>query len=473
MRPVLWICQSRMRLAAASAISFILLLAPAVPVATYIRESSASPFGDMVIQTAWLFLALPAAYFTAVLVGDLVFPNRWRERVILGNTEAGNAAMEDDDPLAAVKAIKQTRSFKMPFYIMTVLLVLACAGAIELVTGGFLGEYQRLGYFRTLMRTDRTDSKLSLIKEQTDKRRESHVTTAVELLTKVYQDDAQPREVKEEAVVTLGRIGNYLVQSVNSWNSKGSAEGHWELALLVWMHKNSAPQMRRMFVEGDADLKRSAAIALGKMRDAGGGPLLTEFLLAQKTTDKVFFGAAVGLGFLHDFERMKELLEVAKRVKEDITAFRYVSWAVGQTSMKYQVYEHETGPPPKEFETLIAFYADLIKKGDTAQRCVAAYVLDSTGHAGIIEHLMEAFDLSGSDGKCSRHELDMDQPAPYVMGEDQQVRRAVLWAFRNVGKGNMQVSDWARKRAADEKLPENIRRNLVSLANTAKPVQPQ
>ncbi len=470
MRPVLWICQSRTRLLVASLMSCALLLAPAVAVATYIREASTSPFGDMIMQTAWLFLALPASYFTAVLIGDLIFPNRWRERVILGIEGAGDEAMADDDPMAAVRAIKRTRSFKMPFYMMLVLLVLGCAGAIELVTGGFLGEYQRLGYFRTLMRTDKTATKIALIDEQTDKRRESHVTTAIELITEVHQDADQPQAIRRQAIVTLGRLGNYLVQSVDSWNKKGSAEGHWELALLAWMHENTAPAIRRGFSDGDPVLRRAAAIALGKMRDSVAGPLLNGYLAAKENAkDDVYFGAAVGLGFLHDFEQMNDLIGAAEGTVEDIDAFRYVSWAVAQTSMRFQVYEHETGPPPQEFDRLIALYARVLKTGETAQRCVAAYVLNKTGHAGIIAHLMTAFDQPGSEGICSRHELDMDNQAPYVLGDDQPLRRAVLWAFSNVAKGNMEVSDWARQRSEDLKLSEDLRRNLESLSATARP----
>lgn len=476
MKLLLWVCESRTRLAIAAISCVAVLLAPAIPVADYIRNSSASPFGDMVIQTLWLFMALPAAYFTAVLVGDFVFPNRWRERVILGREDVADAALDDDDPAAALKAIRGNRSFKLPLYMLIVLLVLGFTWGIEAVTNGFLAEYQERGYFRTLMRTDRTPSKLALIEEQNDKRRESRVTIAVQMLTQVFQDPNQPPEVKKAALKTLGRLGRYLVTSIDSWNKKGSAEGHWEVGLLAWMQEHTAPPLRATFKGGDAAMKGHAAIALGKIRDTAGGKLLVDDLRARsKKTDSDYFATAVGLGFLHDFDLMDDLLEVAALVKDDVKAFRYVTWALGETSRQYQVYDNEAGEPPKEFDRLITLYAEILKTGKTAQSCAAAYLMDTTGHAGIVPHLQEAFDRPGGDAICTRHELAMDEPAPYVMGDDQPLQRAILYAFRNVGKNNLEVADWSRKRSRDMTLSENIRGHLESLARTAmpEPAKPQ
>ena len=470
MKFILWICQSRQRLAVAASLCFVALLAPSGMLADYIRNTSSSPVGDMLIQTVWLAFCLPASYFTSVLVGDLIFPNRWRERVILGNAEAGDAAMADDDPMAAVRAIRQTRTYKLPFYMLVVVGVLGCATAIEAATDGFLTAYQERGYFRTLMRTDKDDVKIAVIEEQADKRRQSHVSVAVEQLSGVFADKNQPKPVRITAAKILGQLGRYLVQSIDSWNAKSSAHGHWELELLRQMHQKTAPALRRSFVQGDAQIRRTVAIALGKMRDAGAGPMLVEYLQTHSDSiDEVYLGAASAMGFLHDFDRMAGLLKVAEMVRGEPKAFRVVSWAVGQTSRKFQVYEHETGPPPKEFDALIALYGDLLKSGKTEQRCVAAHVFNDTGHAGIITHLMEAFDREGSDETCGRHEIDMDEPAPFVMGEKQPVRRAVLWAFRNVAQGNEDVANWASKRAADKKLSKSMRDNLTSLANTARP----
>lgn len=473
MKFILWICQSRQRLAVSASLCFVVLLAPSGALAEYIRTTSASPVGDMLIQTVWLAFCLPASYFTSVLIGDVVFPNRWRERVILGNAEAGEAAMADDDPMAAVRAIRHTRTYKLPFYMLVVVGVLGCASAIEAVSDGFLTEYQERGYFRTLMRTQKHDVKIAVIEEQADKRRQSHVTVAVQQLTAVFNDETQPPQVRQAAAKTLGQLGRYVVQAIDSWNAKSTAQGHWELDLLRQMHGKTAPGLRRAFAEGRSDMRRTVAIALGKMRDAGAGPMLVEYLLRHtKTVDEVYLGAASAMGFLHDFDRMSGLLRVAEMVKEQPEAFRVVSWAVGQTSRKFQVYVHETGPPPKEFDALITLYGELVKTGSTQQRCVAAHVLNDTGHAGIIPILMDAFDSPGSDATCARHEIAMDEPAPLVMGDRQPVRRAVLWSFRNVSRGSEEVAEWASKRAQDASLSATMRDNLRSLAATARPATP-
>ena len=52
-------------------------------VADYIRETSGDPSVDLVLITTMISVLLLAAVLQAVMIGDLIYKRRWRERYLL------------------------------------------------------------------------------------------------------------------------------------------------------------------------------------------------------------------------------------------------------------------------------------------------------------------------------------------------------------------------------------------------------
>jgi hypothetical protein len=451
------------------------VFAPAIPLATAIRETSRSPVFDMVAQALWLACIVPPAWFVAVLIGDVLFPNRWREREMLGidvdevapapGQGAPDGGDDDDDDEISLAAIKATHSYRMPFYLIVVALILGHAGVIEALTGGFLAEYQRLGYFRTLLRGDHTEAKLEIIGDLANKRRRQFVQDAVAQLDGVWRDASQPAEVRLAALKTLGIQAGALVTSLESWRDASSAAGRWEGALLERAQREIAPALRPLVEANDPRLARAASLALAKLRDFDSVAAFTGLVTTSKTYDERWLGAAGALGVLRSMQGMAALVQAAGEVR-DPQALRYLGWAVGEISRKMEPPEDGVAPPV--FDDLISTFGELLRSGSPEARCVAADTLLKVSDARVAAVLFAGFDAPGVELlRCSAHELDVDDRAPVSVGQDESLRRRILLAFKYIAKGNSAVTRWAKERLGRGGLDEETRTNLQSLLASA------
>ncbi|PIE19651.1 MAG: hypothetical protein CSA66_02215, partial [Proteobacteria bacterium] len=265
-----WVAGSTLRLAIATALGLGLVFGAAQPLTDHIRHQSTSPVGDMLLLTALAFVILGTATSLGVLVGDALFPGRWRERVILGRNIA--LAVPDD----SIEAVRSLKSYFLHFSVLVVVFIIASIWGFNALTDGFFAEFQRFGRIRSTLRSDSVEPKLSVLAELADWRRDDEVPGALELLDTVWRDPRQPEAVRAKSLDSLARLGVYLNDSVDQWR-QDNRQRSWQGDSLVNLRRGLAPALREAIPGASPALRPALVSALGSLRD----PRSTELLLAE------------------------------------------------------------------------------------------------------------------------------------------------------------------------------------------------
>ncbi len=161
------------------------------------RETSGSPVTNLFIISFVLTGLIIAAYFVALLIGDLFFPGRWRERVLLGRK------FEPKDWEEEKAYVKE---YNTPFFIILIVALLTLTWFSQLITGGFLSYYQDLGFALTLMRSEDPDDRLMGLEEMANPFRErSWADPQLHEQVAILVNDSAP-EVQKKAIYVAGRL---------------------------------------------------------------------------------------------------------------------------------------------------------------------------------------------------------------------------------------------------------------------------
>lgn len=452
MSPLRWLARTRLRLAVASLIALALYLGLALPLAAWVRDSSRSVSIDMGLLTSWLLALLLGAYCLAVLIGDRVFPYRWRERMVLGEDVPPPEAANDLLPPPIPK------SHGLSFALLFVGLVVAGVFTAEALTGGFFSEYQRVGSKRTLLRGDNQALKITLLNELADQRHESETRVALRLLDTTWRDDQQSDAVRDAALVALGRLALSLDTSMAAWAREGVRE-HWELELLRELRQQVAPDLRAALGGASPQRARHLLLALGKIREDASFELIADLVRAEAAAPSSTLEAAiVALGLLRDPRGLKPLTEVAPAIAES-PYFRALAWSVGRIALSYQ--PHSDAEVDAQFGALATLLGGLAQTGALERRCDAAYALRLTGDERIAEPLFAAFDGAIDAGTCEAGYVENDGPAPEMVGATEPLQLRVLKGLADVAVGHDRVIDWLRKRKDDTRLSDYIRAQVL------------
>ena len=168
-----YFARTRQRLGIAAAILFAAAFGAAPLIAEYVRETSTSAGQNIVVMTGLLLIALIGSVFAGILLADVFFPWHWRRRIILGEI------IPPPSEATGLEAVNATKAYMLPFSALVVVFLILSAYTIELVTQNFFAEYQRVGYFRTVMRSDDEDAKKRLIESMGEVQIPDEVTNAV------------------------------------------------------------------------------------------------------------------------------------------------------------------------------------------------------------------------------------------------------------------------------------------------------
>ncbi|MCB9514508.1 MAG: hypothetical protein H6744_07435 [Deltaproteobacteria bacterium] len=452
MSPLRWLARSRGRLALAALIALGIYFGSLLPLASWVRDSSRSVSGDMAMLTAWLLSLLLGAFCLSVLIGDLVFPHRWRERVVLGEEVPPPEAESDLLPPPI------PRSHGLSFSLLFVALVVAGAMSAEALSGGFVSEYQRIGSKRTIFRGDNEELKLSLIGELADKRLEVQSRDAVQLLDVLWRDDRQSAAVRDAAIVGLGRLATSFDTSMAAWAREGVRD-HWELTLLRSLRSDVAPDLREALRSAEPTRARHLLLALGKIRESESFEPIAARVRAEAAAPTETFGAALlALGLLRDPRGLAPLIEVAPRVA-DRPELRPLAWSVGRLALSYA--PHSDPEIDARFGELVKVLGALISTGSLPRRCDAAYALRLTGDSRIAPPLFAALEQTGGEGTCEAGYVDIDGLAPELVGATEPFKLRLLKAVAEVAVGNDEVIDWLRRHKADPAMSEFMRGQIV------------
>ena len=434
-----WLARSRVRLVVAALLAWCGVIGAAGPIASHVRDQSVSVTSNMLLMTAWFATLLVGSLCLAVLIGDRVFPYRWRERVILGDPVPPPEAVNDLLPPPIVK------THLMSFAIILVVIVSAGGFGLEQLTGGFVGEYQRVGHKLTILRGDNDALKIELIDELADPRREAFVTDALQVLDRAWRDERQPLDVREAALLALGRLSGSLVSSVDSWVREG-VKDHWEIAMVRTLRREVAPDVGPLVTGSEPRLATVAAWMLGKLRsEAASDPLLRCAAAVEETDSTVWSACVAGLGLSRDTRALAPLTRLAPRVAGD-EATEVLAFATGEIARHYIVGGDDQ--TDAFFGELVETWAPLATEGSLRRRCAALDVLRKTGDARIAEPLFAIFEAEGADADCPPVHLRIGERADELVVVYEPLRLRVLRALGYIAVGNDEVLDWTRARVA-------------------------
>ena len=461
-----WLAQSRGRLAACALISLSALFAAANPIAAQIRDHSDSVTQDTMVLTGWLLALLIGAMCLAILIGDRLFGSTWRKVVICGEPEPPR----DDDFLV----IAPQKNHFLGLSIILGGLVALGAWGLEWTTDGFLADYQRMGHKRSIMRGDNEALKLELIQDLADVRRERFVQDAVTLLDVTWRDTTQSDEIRQAALVSLGRLGYSLVTSMHSWVKAGVTD-HWEIPLVRYLRKSVSPALIEHAERPDATFKADIYLVLGKLGHSQGVSFLLERVEeASAPIDANWQAAVIALGLAQDEASLGRLVGVleARGPELDAQAFTDLGYALGEVARHY-VPGTDKGVEA-HFGTLSQVVGKLTAQGGpktqapTAHvRCVGADILRKTGAASIAEPLFALFDAEGSDITCEATHVETGEKAPELVVRSEPLRLRILRALGLVALGNDYVLEWVKERQKKGGYGEFIESQLRRLLELA------
>ncbi len=446
-----WLAASTRRLTILACVSLSLVLSTASVLSSWVRDQSSSMVLDMAILTGYVALMLAAALALAVLLGDRLFPYRWRERVILG---IDIPAPDVEDPMLP-PVIYQTHLGAFTMLLLT--LIICLSGVLEVATSGLFAEYQRVGHMRTILRTENTDMKLELLGELSQARRETNIESALTIIDLAWRDKRQPLEVRKAGLEALGRLSYSLATSMDSWLKQGIEE-HWELEILRHLRGDVAPGLRSRFPSESEPLGIAMALALGKMRDWRSTDALAQYAKEHaKEPDARTRACISALGLSRDAQVLGRLVDMAKDLYPT-EAFLELAFATGELTRNYAPGMNDD--IDAVFPELVKVYSGLAKDKPFEHQCLAVDVLRKTGDARVTEHLYAIFEQDGAEAICPTVSVEIGEQAPELVVATEPFRLRVIRGLAMVAVGNDEVTAWAEARKADEKYTEFVRGQL-------------
>lgn len=446
-----WLAASTRRLTILACLSLSLVLGTASVLSSWIRDQSSSMVLDMAILTGYVALMVSAALAIAVLLGDRLFPYRWRERVVLG---IDVPPPDVQDPMLP-PVIYQTHLGAFTMLLLT--LIICLSGVLEVATSGLFAEYQRVGHMRTILRTDNTELKLELLGELSQARRETHIESALSIIDLAWRDKRQPPEVREAGLNALGQLSYSLATSMDSWLRQGIEE-HWELDVLRHLRDSVAPEMRRRFPTETEPLGVAMALALGKMRDWRSTDALAEYAKEHASGPDARTRAAIAaLGLSRDAQVLGRLVEMANDLYPT-ESFLELAFATGELTRNYAPGMNDD--IDAVFPQIVAVYSALAKEKPFEHQCLAVDVLRKTGDARVTEHLYALFEQEGAEAICPTVSVEVGEQAPELVVATEPFRLRVIRGLAMVAVGNDEVTAWAEARKEDEKYTEFVRGQL-------------
>ncbi len=466
-----WFAGARWRLAAAAALLLGLLLGVG-PVATaWIWDESSSHLANLLILLGLAFALLAFGGAIATLVGDLIFPNRWRERVILGRRVAGPA----DDALDSPETVRGMKTYMLPFSAILVVAIGGAGAGFDAASGGFLKRYQRFGSLRTTLRSDDMAGKLESLAALSGERRENRLMPILELLDLTWRDPRQPDEVRSAALAAMGTLVAYLSDAIDSWAAEGRQDS-WQQARFAELRDTLAPQLREARLRADPARAAELTHLIGLLRDVGSEPALIALATDRTAAGTPAWRAAViALGRMRTFAAFEAVLPLAMWRELDDDAWFAVAFATQALAREYHRNRPELDEsriPDREQEALaraVETWSPLLSDGAESRRCIATMVALYLRDARMRDPIIAAFDApSGADMLCASVPVDVGLGRREYVAEQGFFRRRLIDALALISLGDPDVKafiDRRLERGGDleptvKALLEDLRRHL-------------
>jgi len=262
-------------------------------VAHYVNHISSSVGLNLALITISMLALLVAAYVQAMLFGDLFFPGRWRERVLLGTKSRFDAQSPD--------AVDPTlhRDFNLHFLAIVAVLVGGNYFAMSTVTDDFLDEYHEMGFHLTRLRSDVDSEKIRALKE---------------LSKTIYAERWHEKRVSKAVTSEL----NNPAEEVQLWALYATRQAGYVIAY---------GRLKEMLEGGSVKKRAETALTLGSLSDKRATAHLALFLSQDREPEEIV-GAIRGLNVLGDPAGAKAIAPFID--SEDALVVSHAYWALGQ-----------------------------------------------------------------------------------------------------------------------------------------------
>lgn len=460
-----WFAASRVRLGVVIAILLVAIFAVGPMATAFIWDESGSHLVNLLLLLALAFALLALGAAVATLVCDLIFPNRWRERVILGRRVPPPADADLDSP----ETIRGMKTYMPQFSIIFALTTAGTGVAFDTVADGFLTRYQRFGSLRTTLRSDDTESKLESLTALGSERRENRVAPIVDVLDMTWRDPRQPDEVREAALETIGALIVYLTDAIDSWAADGRQDS-WQRTLYAELRTRLGPQLRATRASDGGRRAIAATYLLGLLRDTDAEPhLIRDATDRQKVNTPLWRASVIALGRLRTFSALEAMVPVGTWTELTEDSWTAVAWSTLVLARWYHKWRPDldesrlSEAEMKTLEDAVAVWGPQLLTGSEARRCAAAVVVMFLRDSRSRDNLIAAFDApEGAAFLCVPAAIDVGLGKKDYTAEQGFFRRRIIDALALIAIGDETIKAWVAKRlAASDDLDSSVKALLM------------
>lgn len=382
--------------------------------ANFIRHASRSPTADMLMIVIWLIVCFLLSYLEAILVGDLVFGQAWRERNILSKTPK-LPSVDDDDDVGFLRSEIKDRT--LHFSVIIVLCMLLNGWGANLVNDNFWGYYTEEGSIITRLRSPKPAYRVRAIIKIT-KVPDQRIVRLMPHVLRLADDDPHP-EVRRTALWAIGIYADRMVRSILILQDKEPREYRKRWETQTYFNEILDKYLPRidLAIKRRKGLERQAAIlALGRIRDKkalmtlfsqelnkGESKLVTDDLRAM----------IVALTFARYEEGLDLILRIMSRGQQDNSVILYGVWALGEIAQFGKPKADKL--PPQAIRRSVIFLKDVFFKLSLDQQCAALDALAKIRDPLVIPTIIKAFRKSQPRMRCPRMVLKRREMAPLLM----------------------------------------------------------
>lgn len=421
------IAASRGRLLGSALASTAVVLVGGTLLFGWMRDSSQSAGLNIGIIGLLFCVVVVAAYIDALALGDLFFPGRWRERVLLGKQFEAKDWEEE-------RALVQ--EYNAPFYVIWVLCIALLGYGVELASGGFLSYYQKIGFTLVLLRSDDPNDRVMGLEKVVNPFSEAQWENEElhEAISRLVLDP--DKRVQALAVYAVGRLGVFA-----------GAEDTLEV------FKTS----------DDLELRREAAQALGRLGWAQGVNALSHRLSAKNLTREEALGALRGIAFSGDARmgravaRFIQKCDAPAELRDEevvVTGF----WAIAQIADE------------SSRELALNFAAGKLCDPGPRIRCAAAQALERIATVEDIPAMQRIFDATDPSQECEPYYWRYREEKMLALFDDGPLRAKFVKAVGNRKSVDSYEWIWRVGSNTDENIytratAEAYARAFVEMAN--------
>ncbi|TVQ98406.1 MAG: HEAT repeat domain-containing protein [Deltaproteobacteria bacterium] len=423
------LARSPRSLAVVSLVSLAASVIYGLLVADHVIWSSSSVGLNLTLITGQFFFVLFGAYVHAMLAGSLLFGDKWRRRVLVGERLPDSDGDAPDEDLLQIDRFKDNT---LPFYGLFAVLLFANWFAVQVVSGNYLQEYNRKGYHLTLMRAEEPNDRARAVRS---------------LLDPINRATGNDPDVREKVRTLL----DDPVPGVRLWAIW--AVGHLEIV-------RGHGQLVSMLDSEDGEILIEVIEAIGRLRLAGedGERRLLAMLPATIGDDRRARAVLHALGFLRNPDSAGPVTSLLGLLPSDLEVVAL--WAIGEmrtTAPREAVIERWSHAEAVEDHRLLCATAEAMKHVTTVDDDARLRVLFRETPAEIRCDQERWMGRSFEDDEPFR-------PVEYVMRES--LRMKYMKAVFNIGGRGLR--EWLVEIAWDTDEDPEIRRLADQMAEALR-----